>query len=62
MVRMQIALAPAEADALLKLANSELRDPREEMRIIVRRELVRRKLLPPETRVHGPVASGVKPV
>ncbi len=46
MVRMQVILEPAEADALLKLANAEFRDPREQMRVMVRDGLMRRGLLP----------------
>jgi hypothetical protein len=45
MIRFQIVLEPDEADALLGLAQSELRDPRDQVRHIVRDELVRRHLL-----------------
>ena len=61
-MRFQIVLESNEAEALLALARAELRDPREQARLLLRRELVRRKLLAPETRAHGPVAFGVKPV
>jgi hypothetical protein len=45
MVRLQIVLDPAEADALAAWAESELRDPRDQIRLVVRRELERRGLL-----------------
>ena len=44
-IRLQITLEPAEADALLHLAVTELRDPREQARHIVRSELMRLRLL-----------------
>jgi len=49
-MRMQIVLEANEAEALLALARAELRDPREQARLLLRRELMRRKLLPPETK------------
>jgi len=45
MVRLQIVLDPAEADALAMWAGSELRDPRDQIRLVLRRELERRGLL-----------------
>jgi hypothetical protein len=45
MVRLQIVLDPAEAEALAMWAESELRDPRDQIRLVVRRELERRGLL-----------------
>jgi hypothetical protein len=45
MVRLQIVLDPAEADALAAWAESELRDPRDQIRLVVRRELERQGLL-----------------
>ena len=45
MVRLQIVLDFEEADALQTLALGELRDPRDQVRLIVRRELQHRKLL-----------------
>lgn len=45
MVRLQVALSMAEADALGRWAISELRDPRDQIRLLVQRELRRRGLL-----------------
>jgi hypothetical protein len=45
MVKLQVTLSPREADALSRLATAQLRDPREQIRLIVRRELRRRRLL-----------------
>ena len=45
MVRLQIGLSMTEADALTRWANSELRDPRDQIRFLLRRELQRRGLL-----------------
>jgi len=45
MVRLQIALDPIEADNLARLAAKELRDPRDQLRLILRQELERRGLL-----------------
>ena len=50
MVRFQIVLDPAEADSLARWAASELRDPRDQLRMILRSELERRGLLPPTER------------
>lgn len=45
MVRLQVALSMAEAEALGKWAISELRDPRDQIRLLLRDELRRRGLL-----------------
>lgn len=45
MVRLQVVLDPSEADALARWAASELRDPRDQIRVVLRRELERRGLL-----------------
>lgn len=47
MVRLQVVFDSAEGRALTELAVNELRDPRDQIRLIVRRELERRGLLPP---------------
>lgn len=46
--RFQISFAENEADALARLAYSEMRDPREQVRWIVCQELKRLGLLPDE--------------
>jgi len=48
MVRIQVALDPTEASALSRWAASEMRDPREQIRWLVRQELERRGLLEPD--------------
>ena len=45
MVRLQVVLDPAEAEALAMWAASELRDPRDQIRLVLRQELERRGLL-----------------
>lgn len=45
MVRLQVVLDPAEAEALAMWAAPELRDPRDQIRLVVRRELRRLGLL-----------------
>jgi len=45
MVRFQIVLTHEEADALFKLSENNLRSPRDQVRYLVRKELVRIKLL-----------------
>ena len=47
MVRLQVVLDPSEADALAQWAASELRDPRDQVRLVLRQELQRRGLLQP---------------
>jgi hypothetical protein len=56
MVRLQIVLDPAEADALAAWAESELRDPRDQIRLVLRRELERRGLL--EANREMPIGQG----
>jgi hypothetical protein len=48
-VRFQIILDPAEADLLSFWAKEELRDPRDQIRFILRNELERRGFLQNET-------------
>ncbi len=45
MPRVTLTLLPEEQGALIKLALSELRTPRDQARMIVRQELVKRGLL-----------------
>jgi hypothetical protein len=45
MVRLQIVLDPEEAEALAMWAGCELRDPRDQVRLVLRRELQRQGLL-----------------
>ncbi len=45
MVRLQVMLDPAEAEALATWAECELRDPRDQIRLVLRRELERLGLL-----------------
>jgi len=47
--RIMISLSGDEADALLQLARSEMRDPREQVRFIVRHDLIQRGFLKPDT-------------
>jgi hypothetical protein len=56
MVRLQVMLDPAEAEALATWAECELRDPRDQIRLVVRRELERLGLL--EANREMPVADG----
>lgn len=46
MPMLKIVLLPTEREALLALADRELRDPRQQAAVIIRRELQRRGLLP----------------
>ena len=46
MVRLQVVLDSTEADLLARWAANDLRDPRDQLRWILRRELERRGLLP----------------
>jgi hypothetical protein len=62
MVRIQIVLNPQEGRALTNLADRELRDPRDQVRLIVRQELERLGLLPPAEGGQSPVAPDVGPV
>ena len=45
MPMLKIVLLPTEREALLTLADRELRDPRQQAAVIIRRELQRRGLL-----------------
>ncbi|MBC8254057.1 MAG: hypothetical protein H8E35_08510 [Ardenticatenia bacterium] len=45
MTRLQVVLDPTEANALARWAASELRDPRDQIRLVLRQELERRGLL-----------------
>lgn len=45
MPMLKVLLQPNEREALLTLANRELRDPRQQAALIIRRELERRGLL-----------------
>jgi len=57
-VRLQINLNKTEADALAHLAASELRDPRDQIRLIVRQELQRRGFFPPAEQGDAPAHAG----
>ena len=59
MVRLQVMLDPAEAEALAMWAGSELRDPRDQIRLVLRRELERRGLL--RTTEYAPECQGGAP-
>jgi hypothetical protein len=48
MVRLQITLDQIEADVLISWATAELRDPREQIHLVLRQELERRGLLQAE--------------
>ena len=54
MTRFQVTLDGAEADALVELAASELRDPRDQLRMILRQELARLGLLLSQPSVDDP--------
>jgi len=45
--RVILTLSPDEKRALLALASADLRDPRDQIRWIVREEAARRGILPP---------------
>jgi len=45
MPRLIISISNKELDALVKLAQCEMRDPREQMRFILRQELLEHQLL-----------------
>ncbi len=45
MVRLQLLLDRTEAEALSRWAAAELRDPRDQIRLVLRQELERRGLL-----------------
>lgn len=56
MARVTVTLKTAEREALVKLAQRERRDPREQAAKIVADELARRGLLPTEQRQLEPQA------
>lgn len=63
-MRLQVILSDSEAKALARLSYAEMRDPREQIRFIVRSELERRGLLPanpPTTPVGGDEPREVQP-
>ena len=43
--RLMVSLTSSEANALARIADVELRDPREQLRLLLRQELQRRGLL-----------------
>ncbi len=59
MVNLRITFNPIEADALGRLAASELRDVRDQIRWLVRQELERKKMLPTAAPT-GPQTAPVK--
>jgi len=46
MTKLQVTLDMTEAELLAKLAAAELRDPRDQIRFVLRQEFERRGLLP----------------
>ncbi len=58
--RLTVTLSDDEADALVRISTAELRDPRDQLRLILRAELVQRGLLilPHETVSFPPKESG----
>jgi hypothetical protein len=58
MVRLQVVLNPTEADVLAQWAASELRDPRDQIRFVLRQELEKRGLLQPAERCTENKAGG----
>jgi hypothetical protein len=53
MIRLSIHLNETEAETLARWAALEMRDPRDQVRFLIRQELLRRGLLPDSTRRHG---------
>jgi hypothetical protein len=53
MARVVVTLGRIEQEALVKLALSEVRTPRDQARYILRQELERRGLLPKETQARS---------
>lgn len=53
MIRLFIHLNETEAETLARWAALEMRDPRDQVRFLVRQELLRRGLLPDSTRQLG---------
>jgi len=54
--RLRIILEQPEYSALLKLSGQEVRNPSDQVVVIVRNELVRLGLLPPDKLPYGPDA------
>jgi hypothetical protein len=52
--RLQIILEQPEYSALIKLSGQELRSPADQVVIIIRNELIRLGLLPPDKLPYGP--------
>ena len=50
MIRLFIHLNETEAETLARWAALEMRDPRDQVRFLIRQELLRRGLLPDSTR------------
>ena len=53
MIRLFIHLNETEAETLARWAALEMRDPRDQVRFLIRQELLRRGLLPDSTRQPG---------
>ena len=58
MVRLQVVLNPTEADLLAQWAASELRDPRDQIRFVLRQALEERGLLQSADRPAQPRQGG----
>lgn len=52
--RLRIILEQPEYSALIKLSGQEVRNPSDQIVVIVRNELIRRGLLPPGKLPYGP--------
>jgi len=55
MVRLMIILSEKEAEALARWARSQLREPRDQIRILLQKELVRRELIQDDRRLINPI-------
>jgi hypothetical protein len=55
MVRLMITLSEKEAEALARWARSQLREPRDQIRILLQKELVRRELIQDDRRLINPI-------
>lgn len=55
--RLRIILEQPEYSALIKLSGQEVRNPSDQVVVIVRNELIRLGLLPPDKLPYGPDAS-----
>ncbi|MBI5879949.1 MAG: hypothetical protein HZB53_20060 [Chloroflexi bacterium] len=61
MTRFLVTFSRAEAEALARVSYSEMRDPREQIRFVIRGDLMRRGLLPAEATTPGTqAAEGVR--